>query len=159
MKQRCLHLWRSREGEATNIWLQDHSSDCLRWHIKGNRVKIQSILCENAVFEENNSGLKILTSNCYCLHKRGITNKAIVAVYIKLWTVRTINNLIRTAHKFILFTFTYYKVIFQAFLKGKNRNNILSIRLRQTHMSAGAITMIFRLLTYTQKIFYVKKSL
>ena len=35
MKQRCLLLYRPREGEATSLRFQEHSSDCLHTYIIG----------------------------------------------------------------------------------------------------------------------------
>ena len=50
------------------IYLQEHSSDCLSCHLKGKieqvmePAKIQSVLCEDALLEKNNRGLKISMS-------------------------------------------------------------------------------------------------
>ena len=87
-------------GETTNIPLQEHSSDCLRDKAKQTKVsaKIQSVLCKDAVCFKRlvvvlrsplQKSVEKLTRNCYCLYKKvqgGITNKAIVVVYIKLRT-------------------------------------------------------------------------
>ena len=77
-----------RQGKAGNEW-----------------VKVLTLLCEDAVCLKKlvklvEDVLNKLSSNCNCLHKRaqrGITNKAIFLVYIKLCTVasqivRTIKN-------------------------------------------------------------------
>ena len=44
MKQRCLHLWRSREGEVTNIRIRQHSSDCLLCHTKSKVKKVMELV-------------------------------------------------------------------------------------------------------------------
>ena len=112
----------SREGEGMYIRLQEYSSDYLNFHIKGKAkqtavsAKVQSVLCDDAVClnrkivvwrSPSERSVEQLNRNCYCLCKRGTTNKAIVVVYIKLWavahrTVLTIKNFIKTKHKFIL---------------------------------------------------------
>ena len=51
-----MYIYRELENcEATNIHLQEHSSECLHCHIKGKAkhvnelVKVQSVLCEDAL--------------------------------------------------------------------------------------------------------------
>ena len=94
MKQRCIYLYRSPEGESTKVPLQEHSSNCLLCHINSKAmqasemVKVQLVLCEDLVrlkiiilrTSHFQRSVKQLSSNCYCLCKGGITNELIVVL-------------------------------------------------------------------------------